>query len=195
MSLLVLRRGASDRPSYPFPALGTVGNVAADRTPLPVEAIDLASLVLARNDTHPDGDWWFDPRTGESLYHGVDDDADLPALVAGVHVVVPREPQPESDVEEFFEEAEERGVAEETAVDLYRLARGRGGARRFRDRVVESDAAPAWTRFTWEREAARAVAWLRSRSLVDEASAADYLRRLADPTATFDGVPPRGPQT
>ncbi len=155
---------------------------------LRIDDVDLPSLVLARNDSHPDGDWWFDPRRGASLYYGLDDDRDLPALVAGVHVVVPYDPQPETDIDDFFERAEALGVAEDTAVDLYRIARGRGGARRFRDRVADSDAAVAWSRFTWEREAVRAVEWLRSRDLVDVSSAEDFIDRVRAGDATFDDM-------
>ena len=133
--------------------------------PLAVADIDLESLILARNDVHPDGDWWYDPRTGRSLYYGVDDDSDLPALVDGVHVLIPTEPQPRSDVDDFFAVADELGVDEDTIVDLYAAYRGKGGLRRFRDRVGDSPAAEAWTRFTVERESARAIAWLESRGL------------------------------
>ena len=128
--------------------------------------VDLESLVLARNDVHPDGDWWFDPRTGTSLYYGVDDDTDLPALVEGVHVLVPSDPQPRSDVDDFFAMADELGVQDEVIADLYAAYRGKGGLRRFRDRVTRSDAAEAWTRFTMERETRRAIDWLVERSLV-----------------------------
>lgn len=138
-----------------------------------MEDVDLESLVLARNDGHPDGDWWFDPRSGESLYHGLDDDSDLPALVEGVHVVIPYDPQPRSDVDDFFAVAAELGVDDGTIADLYRAYRGRGGLRRFRERVQDSPAGPAWSRFTVERESARAVRWLVDRGLV----AADEARR------------------
>ena len=168
--------------------VGTVVSVIEASRPLRVDDVDLASLVLARNDNHPEGDWWFDPRTGESLYYGLDDDSDLPALVAGVHVVIPREPQPETDIDDFFALAERLGVPESTAVDLYRIARRRGGARRFRERVASSDAAAAWTRFTWEREAIRAVEWLRSRDLVDADSAGEFVAQVRAATATFDAM-------
>lgn len=134
--------------------------------PLPLAEVDLESLVLARNDGHPDGDWWFDPRSGASLYHGLDDDSDLPALVEGVHVLIPYEPQPRSDIDEFFTVAGELGVDDATVADLYGAYRGRGGARRFRDRVVTSTAAEAWGRFAFAREVDRAITWLRSRGLV-----------------------------
>ncbi|WP_436793610.1 hypothetical protein [Actinospongicola halichondriae] len=134
---------------------------------LAIDDVDLESLILARNDVHPDGDWWFDPRSGTSLYYGVDDDADLPALVEGVHVLIPGEPQPRSDVDDFFAVAEALGVDDDTIAELYAAYRGKGGLRRFRDRVATSRAAGAWTAFTVERETRRAVAWLRSRGIVD----------------------------
>ncbi len=158
------------------------------RTPLDVHDVDLESLVLARNDVHPDGDWWFDPRTGDSLYHGLDDDSDLPALVAGVHVVIPRESQPDTDIEEFFTDAEILGVPEATAVELFRISRGKGGARRFRDRIGSTAAAGAWTRYAWAREASRAIGWLRGRELVASAPAEEALDRFAADTGTVDGV-------
>lgn len=133
--------------------------------PLTVDDIDVESLILARNDVHPDGDWWFDPRSGRSLYYGVDDDTDLPDLVEGVHVLIPSEPQPRSDVDDFFAVADDLGVDERTIVDLYGAYRGKGGLRRFRDRVGGSAAADAWARFMIERETARAMAWLESRGL------------------------------
>lgn len=146
---------------------------------LALDDIDLESLVLARNDVHPDGDWWFDPRTGTSLYYGVDDDTDLPSLVDGVHVLIPSEPQPRSDVDDFFAAADELGVDDDTAADLYRAYRGRGGLRRFRDRVTTSPAAAAWTRFTMARETERAVAWLVERGLVEPADRNDLERERA----------------
>ncbi len=160
----------------------------SEASPLGVDDVDLASLVLARNDHHPDGDWWFDPRTGESLYYGIDDDSDLPALVAGVHVVIPHDPQPETDIDDFFDHAEALGLPEAVAVDLYRVARGRGGARRFRERVASTEAAAAWSRFTWQRESIRAVEWLRSRSLVDAASAQAFVDRARSGGTTFEDM-------
>lgn len=128
--------------------------------------VDLESLVLARNDVHPDGDWWFDPRAGTSLYYGIDDDTDLPALVDGVHVLVPSEPQPRSDVDDFFAVADELGVPDDAIADLYAAYRGKGGLKRFRERVSRSAAAEAWGAFTMEREVQRAIDWLVERDLV-----------------------------
>lgn len=139
--------------------------------PLPADEVDLASLVLARNDTHPDGDWWFDPRSGECLYLGVDDDADLSALEAGVHVVVPRDPQPAGDVDEFFVSPEAEGVDPDVLARLLDARRGKGGQRRFRDVVPRTGAADAWGRFTLRRESARAIDWLLERGLVEPTSA------------------------
>lgn len=160
---------------HPYPArhVATVRRVTEDPPrPLPVEEVDLESLVLARNDTHPDGDWWFDPRSGESLYLGLDDDADLPALVAGVHVLIPTEPQPPSDVEDFLDTLDD----EATAVRLAGTFRRRGGLRRFRDAVARSAVAEQWQEFTLRRESVRAIDWLLERGLVE----ADSARRLRE---------------
>lgn len=138
--------------------------VADDK--LRVEDVDIESLILARNDDHPDGDWWFDPRSGASLYYGVDDDEDLPELVDGVHVMIPTAPQPRSDIDDFFSVADELGVGDGTVMELYDAYRGRGGARRFRERIGGSPAAGAWAEFTLAREGERAVAWLRDRGLI-----------------------------
>ncbi len=140
---------------------------------LPIDEIDLASLILARNDTHPAGDWWYDPRTGRSLYYGLDDDRDLPELIEGVHVLVPREPQPRSDVEDFFEVADQLGAPEEDVVRLWDAFRGKGGLRRFRELVARTGAAEAWSAFTYQREADRAIDWLLDRGLVDPRSLGD----------------------
>lgn len=129
--------------------------------------IDVASLILARNDTHPDGDWWYDPDTGTCLYYGIDDDADLPALRAGHHVVVPTEPQPVEDIEEFLSLADRLGVDDATIMDLFQRSRGKGGLRRFRDRVGTTAAADAWAQFVLAREGERALRWLAERDLVD----------------------------
>lgn len=152
--------------------------------PLPIDAVDLTSLVLARNDAHPDGDWWYDPRSGACLYLGVDDDADLAALGRGVHVVVPREPQPAGDVDDFFGSPEAAGLADDVLVRLADARRGRGGLRRFRDVVPRTAAADAWSAFTIRRESVRAIDWLLARGLVDEASARRRRDELAgaDPT-------------
>lgn len=133
-----------------------------------MDQIDIESLILARNDDHPDGNWWFDPRTGRSLYYGIDDDEDLPELVAGVHVLIPALPQPRSDIDDFFSGADQLGVDDATIMDLYDSYRGSGGQRRFRERVGSGDAAEAWRNFTVERETRRAVDWLRERGLIAE---------------------------
>ena len=151
---------------------------------LPIDDVDLESLVLARNDAHPDGDWWFDPRSGECLYHGLDDDADLPALVRGVHVVVPRQPQPAGDVEDFFASPEAAEVDDAVLVRLADARRGKGGQRRFREVVLRTEAAEAWARFTMRREAVRAIDWLLERGLVEPVSARqrrDELDRIDRP--------------
>lgn len=157
-----------DPQTYRAVTSGDGGTIYGVRDKLRVDQVDMASLILARNDDHPDGDWWFDPRTGESLYYGVDDDEDLPALVEGVHVMIPTAPQPRSDIDDFFAVADELGVDDETVMDLYAAYRGRGGERRFRERVARSGAATAWTSFTLDREGARALAWLRERGLVSD---------------------------
>jgi hypothetical protein len=135
--------------------------------PLPIDAVDLGSLVLARNDGHPDGDWWFDPRTGESLYHGIDDDSDVPALVGGVHVLIPHEPQPASDVDDFL-----AGLDDEAeAARLHGAFHRRGGWKRFRQQVARSPCAEEWQAFALQRETVRAIDWLLARGLVDARSA------------------------
>jgi hypothetical protein len=144
--------------------------------PLPIEAVDLESLVLARNDGHPEGDWWFDPRTGESLYHGLDDDSDLHALVAGDHVVIPFDPQPQEDVDDFI-----AGLDDEAeAARLHGAFRRRGGLRRFREQVSRGPCAEDWQRFALRRETRRAVDWLLARGLVDPTSATALRDQLAD---------------
>ena len=142
---------------------------------LPVERIDLESLVLARNDIHPDGDWWFDPRTGTSLYFGIDDDDDLPALVEGVHVLIPTQPQPETDIDDFI-----AGVADETiAAELFAAYHRRGGRKRFGERVARSPVAEDWQRFMLARESVRAIDWLLERGLVEIGSAQRFRSFLA----------------
>ncbi len=136
---------------------------------LAIADVDIESLILARNDVHPDGDWWFDTHRGTSLYYGVDDDTDLPALVDGVHVLIPSEPQPRSDVDDFFSAAGDLGVEAGVIADLYAAYRGKGGLRRFRERVATGPAGAAWTTFTIERESDRAIQWLHARGLVDPA--------------------------
>jgi len=156
---------------------GTVGAVT-----LPVEEVDLVSLVLARNDAHPDGDWWFDPRRGDCLYLGVDDDADVAALASGVHVVVPRQPQPASDVDAFFDAPEAADLPGEVLARLADARRGRGGRRRFREVVPRTGAAEAWSAYTLRRESIRALDWLLERGLVEPVSA----RRLRDELSAVD---------
>lgn len=143
--------------------------------PLPIDDVDLDALVLARNDTHPDGDWWFDPRTGESLYLGVDDDADVPALAAGTHVLIPCEPQPVSDIDEFIALVDD----ETEAARLAGSFRRKGGARRFREAVARGPYAQEWEAFTLRREGVRAIDWLVARGLVEPASAAARRHELA----------------
>lgn len=143
--------------------------MTADR--LDIDDVDLESLVLARNDAHPDGDWWFDLRTGDSLYLGIDDDQDLPQLVDGAHVLIPRQPQPREDIDEFLASDELAAVGDDVVVRLLEAYRGRGGLRRFRDVVPRTPASEAWGRFMLSREGVRAIDWLLARDLVDEASA------------------------
>lgn len=138
---------------------------------LDIDDVDLESLVLARNDAHPDGDWWFDPRTGESLYFGVDDDEDLAQLVRGVHVLIPREPQPREDIDDFLSSDELAALGPDVVVRLLEAYRGRGGLRRFREVVGRTPAAEAWGRFMLAREGGRAIDWLVERDLVESTSA------------------------
>ena len=152
--------------------------------PLHIDDIDLESLILARNDAHPDGDWWFDPGTGASLYYGVDDDTDLPELVTGVHVLVPHEPQPREDVEDFLGSDELAAVGADVVVRLLDAYRGKGALRRFREVVPRTPAADAWARFTLRRESVRAIDWLLERGLVDVGSAR---RRRAELTTPVSG--------
>lgn len=147
---------------------------------LHIDDVDLESLILARNDTHPDGDWWFDPRRGESLYYGLDDDTDLPELVEGVHVLVPRQPQPRDDVEDFLVSDELAALGDEVVARLHRTYRSKGGLRRFREVVPRTPAAEAWGRFTLRREAVRAIDWLLERDLVEPESARQRRGELAD---------------
>ena len=144
--------------------------------PLPIDEVDLESLVLARNDGHPDGDWWFDPRTGESLYHGLDDDSDLPSLVGGVHVVIPFEPQPQQDVDDFIAALDD----DAEATRLHGAFHRRGGLRRFREQVGRGPYAQDWQRFALRRETRRAVEWLLARGLVEPVSAEELRDSLAD---------------
>ena len=144
---------------------------------LSVDDIDLESLVLARNDVHPDGDWWFDLRTGESLYHGLDDDSDLSSLVDGAHVVIPRQPQPQEDIAEFI-----AGLDDEAeAARLHGAFRRRGGPRRFREMVARGPHAGEWQQFTLRRETVRALDWLIERGLVDRESATARRTELTGP--------------
>lgn len=145
---------------------------------LDIDDVDLESLILARNDAHPDGDWWFDPRTGEVLYFGVDDDEDLPQLVQGLHVLIPREPQPRQDIDDFLASDELAEVGEDVVVRLLEAYRGRGGLRRFREVVSRSPAAATWGRFMLAREGSRAVQWLFERGVVDDVSARRRRREL-----------------
>lgn len=146
---------------------------------LDIDDVDLESLVLARNDVHPDGDWWFDPRTGESLYFGVDDDEDLAQLVRGVHVLIPAEPQPREDIDDFLVSDELASVGGDVVVRLLEAYRGRGGLRRFREVVTRTPASEVWGRFMLAREGSRAIRWLLERDLVDADSARRRLQELA----------------
>ncbi len=142
---------------------------------LRIDEVDLESLVLARNDGHPDGDWWFDPRTGECLYLGIDDDSDVPALVTGAHVLVPHDPQPAADVDDFL-----AGLDDEAeAARLHGAFHRRGGWKRFRDQVARGPYAEDWQQLTLRRESVRAIDWLLERSLVDADSATERRARLA----------------
>lgn len=145
---------------------------------LDIDDVDLESLILARNDAHPDGDWWFDPRTGDSLYLGVDDDEDLDRLVRGVHVLIPREPQPREDIDDFLASDALAEVGADVVVRLLDAYRGRGGLRRFREVVTRTPAAHTWVRYMFAREGARAIDWLIERGLVEESSARQRRREL-----------------
>lgn len=146
---------------------------------LDIDDVDLESLILARNDSHPDGDWWFDTRSGESHYLGVDDDADVPQLVRGVHVLIPRAAQPREDLDDFLASDELAAVGEDVVLRLLDAYRGRGGARRVREVVLRTPAAGLWGRFVLAREGARAIDWLVARGLVDEAAGRRRQQELA----------------
>lgn len=169
---------------YPLAARGTVG--AVPHHLLDIDDVDLESLVLARNDVHPDGDWWFDLRSGDSLYLGVDDDQDLPRLVRGAHVLIPRQPQPRGDIDDFLASEGLAALGDDVVVRLVEAYRGRGGLRRFRDVVARTAAADAWGRFMLAREGSRAIDWLLERGLVDEASGRRRQGELAEAVVVGD---------
>ncbi len=159
--------------------------VSTDR--LDIDDVDLESLILARNDAHPDGDWWFDPGSGESLYLGVDDDQDLARLREGGHVLIPREPQPRGDIDDFLASDELARTGEDVVVRLLDAYRGRGGLRRFREVVGRTAAADAWGRFMLSREGVRAIDWLLDRGVVDEGSARRRRDELAGASIGTEG--------
>ncbi|SRR6266566_3027838 len=76
------------------------------------------------------------------------------------------------------------GISDQRAGrSLLRAIEGKGGFRRFKDRLHQNypDLLPAWHAFQSVRAKRRAIEWLVDNSLVDQQAAAAVLARYADP--------------
>ena len=93
-------------------------------------------------------------------------------------------PIPSDDSRDAYRDMEDFVAAVSDPVMSDRLTRaleGRGAFRRFRNTVFEHDVlGPLWNRFLDARVESRALDWLVGNELVDEAEAADGLKRRAD---------------
>lgn len=147
---------------------------------LDLKGIDLEGLAYALEDHSPDMQWWFDPRSGESipqLESSLDEDEDLDK-----DELVPIEPMPSgesyADMEDFIALVRDPRAREL----LERAIAGRGAFRRFKDTLVDfPELREAWFSFHNARLERRAIEWLRNEGLIAEEDIEEAIRERPDP--------------
>lgn len=145
-------------------------------------AVDLEMLATALSDQGWDGDWLFDPRTGETGYWQRDlgeDDEDGP----GAEHLVSVEPAPSRDWYRDMVDFAEQVSDDAAARRLGRALDGKGAFRRFRDELHRGspELLTAWKAFSDNRSDVRAVEWLHDNDLVSRQTYEAFLAEHPDP--------------
>jgi hypothetical protein len=149
-------------------------------------AVDLEMLVQALSDQGFDGEWRFDPRTGETGYWSSDvdnlDETDE-TTGDGDDVRVRVEPLPSyiwyQDMVDFTEQLSDEHAAQRLA----RALRGKGAFRRFKDELHQEypDLVEPWYAFRDNRGDVRAVEWLWDNGLVSYETYQQFKAEHPDP--------------
>jgi hypothetical protein len=149
---------------------------------LALEQVDLADLALALEDHSDEHTWFFDPATGaaEPRFAG-----DMGDARDGGGALIRVEPLPSSvgygDMEDFAARVREP----RTRDLLERAIAGRGAFRRFKDALLDfPDLRRAWFAFHDARGERRAIKWLASHGLVEQAAAERAIASRGDPPVT-----------
>jgi predicted nucleotidyltransferase len=154
-----------------------------EMTMLELDKVDLHMLRDALEDHSPTMQWWFDPRTGESIPKSEDIPWEELGLAEGDEerlVAIEATPSYEgySDMEEFIARVRDPRARELLA----RAIEGRGAFRRFKDTLFEFEALrEAWFMFHDARAERRAIAWLAAEGLIDERVADQAIEARPDP--------------
>jgi predicted nucleotidyltransferase len=154
---------------------------------LDLDRIDLGQIAMALEDHSFEHQWLLDPRTGETWMdseYGDDAELDTALRERGLDrdALVPIEPRGSRegyrDMEDFIER-----IRDPKAHDLLdRAIAGRGAFRRFKDTLFDfPELREAWFAFHDARVERRAIEWLRSQALVDEAQAERAIDARPDP--------------
>lgn len=151
---------------------------------LDLSAVDLDALAEALEDHSDFIHWYIDPQTGEVTAWSDDSDEPSPEEAGAVFVDALPSYEAYEDMRDFVAQVPERRAADLLA----RAIEGRGAFRRFKDTLFEFPGLrDSWFAFHDVRMRRRAVQWLESVHLVDEAAAEAVLAALQDP-AVGEGV-------
>jgi hypothetical protein len=152
---------------------------------LELSRVDVEEIAAALADqTDFEHRWLIDPRTGHVVFWTSDTgiDGENPVELDELDLI-PIDPLPPyvwfQDMADFAE-----GVSDfEAGRDLARALQGRGGFRRFKNRLYEHhpELISSWHALRDVRAQRRAVKWLLDEDLIDDRAAEEFVTRHPDP--------------
>lgn len=144
---------------------------------LDLSAVDLGALAEALEDHSDFIQWYIEPQTGAVVAWSDDLDEPSPADSGALFIEALPSYEAYADMREFVAQVPERRAADLLA----RAIEGRGAFRRFKDTLFEfPNLRQSWFAFHDVRMRRRAVEWLESVGLVDDATAGAALAALVD---------------
>lgn len=157
---------------------------------LDLSCVDLDGLSCALEDHSYDHSWWFDPQSGETQFHGEDDEETTDDLDEGgwLHIEPMGSHEGYADMADFVTIVPNRRARE----SLERAIEGRGAFRRFKDTLFEyPELRQVWFAFHDARMARRAIAWLADHDLISAEAATQAVDRHPDPAFGAVAADPR----
>ena len=157
-------------------------HVCVRREQAPIDRVDLDMLVEALDDLGGSWEWYFDPKSGNSVpdVDAIEVGEDAATDVEGMIFIEPRGSRDAyNDMVRFAEAVADRS----TQRRLFRALDGKGAFRRFRDEVWSNESlVPLWRQFETLGGERRALQWLELEELVsvDELQRAFAVRRAQE---------------